>query len=279
LNESFSMFLTISGAFGAAATAQVISHIYTLKREDIKNKKEAFQNLYSPTLFKVLEYIEFEGFNRSPLESFNGPLDSEQISKEIVDIIGSNLKYAEVDLINTYHDVLGLESLLSTQLQSKRQDKTKDRLICERVKLSNMFLTQYLKISKDLNLDLKSVNEKIETPLFFSHFFLLLRESSYISKPSSWDIFNYYYLLEHVLSSKIGYLEKIIELRKELDDAKNNSSKSDTNELIISEKLSNTYSFFYEFSEKFEELNPKLAEYWNAMIDENHSLYLRYLQS
>jgi hypothetical protein len=277
LDNSLATFLSISGAFGAAAIAQIISHKFTLNREDKKYKKEAFQNLYSPTLFKILEYIETEGYNHSSLEPYPTILNTGEKFKEASTLIGSNLKYAEVDLINSYHDILGIASAMNIQVQTKRQDQIKDLLISEKIKLSNIFLTQYLNVSKELKLDLTSVNEKINVPLFFSHVFLLLKESSFIHKPSSKSILKYYQVMDYVLISHKQYPKRIIEIRRNLYNAMNKTSH--TNEPVITEALSNTYGFFYEFTEKFEEIDLKLADYWKSMIDEQHSLYLRWLKS
>ncbi|MDL5143642.1 hypothetical protein [Bacillus atrophaeus] len=51
---------TVLGTLTAAFLGQVFSHRYSQKREELKLKKESFQNLYSPVVFKVIKYLELE---------------------------------------------------------------------------------------------------------------------------------------------------------------------------------------------------------------------------
>jgi hypothetical protein len=272
---SLTTAFTIIGSLAAASTAQIVSHILTKKREDKKDKKEAFQNLYSPTVFKVMDYIQTEGINNNPLfaekdeEEFE---DTDLIFKGIMKQIGSNLKYAEVDLISAYNDVLSIETVDTPNFSAAKASKNMN-IITERMILANIFLSRYMKISKELKLENRSILERFETPYFFSHFYLLVTECFYLTDPKGWEIFELYHMIETNLIPDNNYLERIIEIRDKLHIAQFHTTKS--NDPSVEDAYSSAYSLFYEFVDDFAYLSEERAEDWKEMIDENHHFWFQ----
>lgn len=83
---------SIIGAFGAASTAQVVSHRLTQKREEEKYLKECLQKLYSPLIFRIIYYLDSESNNNILKDEFNNE-DDDEIKNHIVIQIKSLMKY------------------------------------------------------------------------------------------------------------------------------------------------------------------------------------------
>jgi hypothetical protein len=226
IRESFSMAfslstaLTIIGSFGAASSAQIVSHILTQKREDKKYKKECLQNLYSPTILTVIDYIKLEGHNKSPLSFYNkSATNTKLLFEQIMDNIGSNIKYAEADLINIYQEVRNIENVLEpdSSLDDEVEEDISDHVMNLRMTLANLFFSQYIKVNNILKSNSNSITEKIIAPYFFSHFYLLVKECFYLNDNLSSEILALYDLVETILLPENNFLEKIIYIREELN--------------------------------------------------------------
>jgi hypothetical protein len=267
MSTSITTALTIIGSFGAASTAQIVSHILTQKREDKKYKKECLQNLYSPIVFKLINYIEYEGKNHSPL--LTETYDSSNLFKEVTKCIGNNLKYADVDLINIYQEILGSQSE-SEVLEFYRWSNTdiSDEEMTSRITLINIFFTQFLEINKALKSNSQFVDEKLKTPYFFTHFYLLIKECLYYYEGvSSAQIFEMYDLIETTFYQINNFTERVIEIRKELYSVMYTSLYKDN--LRVRDAYLSAYQFLYEFVDEFSYFSEERASEWKDLLDEN----------
>ncbi|MEC0250554.1 hypothetical protein [Bacillus halotolerans] len=119
------------------------------KKGRLKQKKESFQNLYSPTIHHVTNYLYKEIdkqtdiiFNYKDEEDFADEDDyfnPEKLFLEAFSLIGDNLKYANLELIMQYQDIKSTNKLGKQFLSI---DKT--------IKLCDIFITDYIKISKEI---------------------------------------------------------------------------------------------------------------------------------
>ncbi|KAB2355885.1 hypothetical protein [Bacillus toyonensis] len=91
-------FAAISGII-----AQYASHNLSKKREEEKDLKESYQNLYSPLLYEVTKYIDVETTFRG--DALKDTFNKEDVFNEIKRSIKLNLKYAPFELIRAYEEV------------------------------------------------------------------------------------------------------------------------------------------------------------------------------
>lgn len=268
---SLTTALTILGSFGAASTAQIVSHILTQKREDLKYKKECLQNLYSPNIFKVIDYIRLQGRNYSPLYDKFG--STEALFQEILKDIGKNLKFADADLINIYEENRYIEIEIDINTESDLDDEYEELLndheLTQRITLANLFFSQYLEINKALKSHSNSITEKLIPPYFFSHFYLLVKECSYYGFSSA-DILELYDLIETTLIPTNNYIERIVEIRNELDNVMNTPAYK--NRKRVTEAYASAYQFLYEFVDEFSYLSDARAANWKELLENNLSI-------
>ncbi|MFU1904190.1 hypothetical protein ACM6RL_29185 [Bacillus thuringiensis] len=159
----WTIIFSIAGAFGAASTAQYFSHRLTLKREDEKYKKEKYQKFYSPLVFKIVKYIEAEGSKISGVNRSTNP-DPNQIFTSIITTIEKNIQYADSDFIKIYEEAKTAEmvdyledddfNFLMKFLASMQFDS--------HLNAFEQFFTDYLKISKDLNVLSSKVEKEVK---------------------------------------------------------------------------------------------------------------------
>lgn len=258
---SLTTAFTIIGSFGAASTAQIVGHILTKKREEKKFKKECLQNLYSPTLFKVLDYLHLEGGKHCPSPFYSKNIDTTPIFDKVMDNIGENLKYAEVDLINIYQE------LKYNYVTNTFTDNDDDYFTTERIRLCNILITQYLHIAKELKTESKLLSEKIAGPYFFSHFYLLVKDIVHLMDIPSKDILSLYDLVETILLPQNNFIEGITEIRKRLFGL-NYTSLSKFNNLSEVTHIE-AYQFLYEMVDEFSIISESRAEEWKMSLDDN----------
>ncbi len=166
--------ITLIGAFGAASTAQFFSHQLTLKREDEKYKKEKYQNLYSPLIFKIANYIKAEGESAKektkPYQSIQSQTsddkpriyaglielpDSDFIFKEIMSILEKNLKYANTSFIQVYEQfnsnvIVSNNPNLPNDFKESVSERRKDDALKHRMRMCEEFISEYMNISEQL---------------------------------------------------------------------------------------------------------------------------------
>lgn len=109
--------ITLSGAL----IAQVISHWFSIRREDKKYLKECYQNLYSPVLWKVLKYMDAKTVFYKPL--LKKDFDVKEPFEQALNIFGENLKYASTELIHSYENVKEREMYQHLNDQQKGIDE------------------------------------------------------------------------------------------------------------------------------------------------------------
>ncbi|NOU99322.1 hypothetical protein [Paenibacillus planticolens] len=96
--------ITASVAFTAAVVAQIISHWFTKKRENIKYNKEVYQKMYAPILFDLYVYLDVETVFRRSHDIKNG-IDVSVIKEKILKHITDNLMYGTPQVISAFHNV------------------------------------------------------------------------------------------------------------------------------------------------------------------------------
>lgn len=153
----WTIIFSIGGAFGAASTAQYVSHHLTGKREDRKYKKEKYQKFYSPLVFKIIKYIEAEGSKISEINRSLNP-DPDLIFASIITSVEENIQYANSDFIRIYEETKTLEMILNSYDDDPRRDFIDFRQFDNYLSAFEQFFTDYLIISKDL----KVLSSKVE---------------------------------------------------------------------------------------------------------------------
>ncbi|WP_191556436.1 hypothetical protein [Metabacillus idriensis] len=95
---------TLIGAFFGAGIAQYFSHHLTKEREKTSSNRNNYQKLYSPILLKIFMFYRVSTHYRKGHDILPN-VNEEEILKEIVDHIGSNLMYATPRIISDYYNV------------------------------------------------------------------------------------------------------------------------------------------------------------------------------
>lgn len=193
-------------ALGAAATGQIIAHHFSQSREDIKFKKECFQNLYSPVIVKIDNYLfaehqksialktkSEEEYNLEYKDDYFNP---NRLFTEIVDTVGSNLKYANQELIMRYQDTIALPHI-DDSLADWPEPK---------IEFCDIFLTEYVQLSKDLGVYSPKIKETVEGCLAFTQLFKLFLIVGYDS--------NELIRQQLIIGNLSKYLNKIVKLNK-----------------------------------------------------------------
>ncbi|KJD57386.1 hypothetical protein UZ38_10765 [Bacillus amyloliquefaciens] len=205
---------TVTGTLTAAFLGQVFAHRYSQKREDIKFKKECFQNLYSPVVVKIDSYIFAENQKTFYLElmteeEYNVKFEDDYYNPrtlftEIVDTVGLNLKYANQELIMKYQDIIALHQI----------DDSLANWYEPKIHFCDIFLLEYVQLSKDLGVYSPKIKEKVEGGLFFTQLFKLLTNSGYGNFKEE--------LLHHLLIVETfsGNLSKVVKLNNKFKKKK-----------------------------------------------------------
>lgn len=185
--EQILPIVSVFGGFTGASIGQVVGHYFTQNRDTTKDKKEKYQNFFSPLAFKIVLYIKCEaayyimkttpGCMRQP---FPHP---RKIFQEILDTLKTNIKYATPEIMSSYeklnrisvfsmpvseltgvnkvhYEILDRESFENTQ-SDDWEDFSKYRF-----EFCKLFLSEYLTISKDLESISSSIEAEISDTLF-----------------------------------------------------------------------------------------------------------------
>lgn len=177
--------VTVIGAFGAASTAQFFSHKLTLKRENEKYDKERYQNLYSPLIFKVMNYIVAEGELMKEKTSPPVKKDVKETDKpksyviakielpepdiifeEIMSILEKNLKYASSTFIQVYEEFNSYQMIpkdpnIPEDFKANIVSGRKDMALERRMKMCEEFLDDYLNSSEELGMLSKDIGHHV----------------------------------------------------------------------------------------------------------------------
>lgn len=262
---SFTTALTILGSFGAASTAQIVSHILTQKREDKKNKKECLQNLYSPSVLLLIDLIQYEGYHHCSEPTIRSKFnDKEILIVQVLDNMGQNLKFADADLINCYQTLRN--SFNRNDPKEALDDPTNLYIWDSVIELTEIFFAHFIKINKSLKSDSNSIMNKIEAPYFFCQFYLLFNDcfARYKDNNTHSMIFSFYDLIEFILFPINNYTERILKIRKELEIVYSNKYKDNQRGI---EAFIDAHQFFYEIADEFSIASLERATNFKTTID------------
>lgn len=209
------IILSIAGAFGAASTAQYISHHLTLKREDEKYKKERYQNFHSPLIFKVINYLYAEECHRGNVNLSSVP-KPDTILKEILVIIEKNLRYADSKLVEIYESSK-LKELIENPPDENDHFNRFNKLMefSTRIIVFEEFLNEYITISKELNVLSVALERNILGYIAICRMFKLT--SGYAFGEISEIVITYgSYIVSLMKNSYPGLLQKIDDVETEI---------------------------------------------------------------
>ncbi|MDA1553047.1 hypothetical protein [Bacillus cereus group sp. TH243-3LC] len=196
------------GAFGGAAFGQICSHFLTQNRDTKKEKKENFQNLYSPIAHKIVTYIDCEHyhFKKEILGMVGGTYTEPSVAfKEILVTLKKNIKYATPEIMSMYEELNRLLNVPEERISWNNYRKT-------RMEFCESFLTQYLKISKDLKALLPSTENLFIETLFICKFDLLCH-ASYCKHLQPIFLSNSKFIIKSIKNTN--------QLNKQIDKARN----------------------------------------------------------
>ncbi|MET3689557.1 hypothetical protein ABIC37_005107 [Priestia megaterium] len=222
--------VTIMGSFGAASTAQIISHVLTNNREKKKHDKECLQNLYSPVIFRIVDYLEVEykksethirlkgmeidvlisnSYHKERRQRYEEYiLEASSIFKVVIESISKNLKYAHSSLILAYEDHEALSASF------KENEINNFQVFSKKIKICRELLIEFVRISNKLDALSKPMLEKVQGALFFTEFYLLLLDCNY--EILAEKIIKYYEGLSKIPLNESNYLDRIAYIRKEI---------------------------------------------------------------
>ncbi|WP_368895084.1 hypothetical protein [Priestia megaterium] len=262
--------ITIIGSLGVASTAQVISHLFSQKRDTEKYNKECLQNLYSPIIFPIVEYINGEAYRNSATEAEwfdetefeKDPLNPDRSFKKTMEHISKNMKYAHTDLIIKYEELKFLTELYNKE----REDRS--ILLRHSMDLYGECLIEFIKISEQLGTLSNRIKQKLNPALFFTQFYLLLIECEIFSLiDDSPHIVNY---LEDILNTEGNFLNRILDIRKKINYTNKNSNNEDKDK--IEQTFQNAYDLFHEIINELHKKDPERAHIWKDNLENNWGL-------
>jgi hypothetical protein len=269
--------ITVAGAFGAAFAGQYFANKFTRKRENEKAMKDSLQHIYSPLVYKIINYLSKESDladltpnphlgehyieNSQYLDTLIHD-DTNALFKEIMEIIGEKLTYAHQDLIMLYENTKNYDDY--NYAEYKASLMLPIMTLWSRIELCSTFLSDYLLINRKLNTLSKPVKEKIEGPYFFCQVLLIL-----FNVRQHELALNYAFRSKDLIQLSIGedlaLLKKAESIRKELDHFSINLESFSN---IKAEDLeSEAYHFLSELIDAMEELEPEIAVTWCNEID------------
>jgi hypothetical protein len=250
--------VTILVPFGAAYIGQILSHRYSKKREEEKYKKECLQNLYSPIVFRIRDYIQLENHKArvkgNVISDKGNPLNPETIFAEIMDYVGKNMKYADPDLIMRYEII---KSVSNTD-EDSNESGDNSFLFQLQMELCGEFLIEFIKVSKEAGTLSRSVEDNLKPPLFFTQFYLLLRDCKcWELADTSNEQFN---LIEKAFSpDDKGFLEKILITRKKIyREHKRNYKDCSSRE----ETFAEAFQFIHKVIDEIPNIYTEATERW-----------------
>ncbi|MGD7053967.1 hypothetical protein [Sutcliffiella horikoshii] len=169
--------ITVASTFGAAFAGQFFAHKYARQREKEKHLKESLQNLYSPLVYRILDYLNEEC--EKSLRTINPYLgevevdvphipeeNTNEMFRSILTFIGENLTYADQNLMMKYE--------IANKFGEFNYGQDKSSLVSTissfgiRIELCSAFVSEYLLINKELKTLSKRVRDEIESLYFFS---------------------------------------------------------------------------------------------------------------
>ncbi|MDT0144870.1 hypothetical protein Q9R38_00015 [Priestia aryabhattai] len=264
--------ITITGSFGAASTAQIISHILTNKREIKKYERDCLQNLYSPLVLKVVKYFSREADKiifhevmvnfdidevkiKKDYEEMS--LEANSIFEEIIECVGKNLKYAHPSLIVEYEEAIYKEESKHLFGGFNYIPHTNDYSFEQRIKVCRELLLEFIRISEKLDALSDALRVKIQGSLFFTELYPLLERCGY--KKLARHVVKYMGDIMIALTRKNNLLSEIVYIRKQLDIAE------DT--IKFEEVRADACQFLYELGDQICTLEVNSPEDWKDQLE------------
>ncbi|MET1123271.1 hypothetical protein P5618_029645 (plasmid) [Priestia megaterium] len=265
--------ITIIGSLSAASTAQIVSHILTNRREKKKYERECLQNLYSPVIFTIIDYLEAENdkaISISVMEAMEDEsemidekkyeeysLKPDSIFEKILESVTKNLKYAHPSLIMAYEEVKSLTDTF--------KDNTEEYsfIFYARIEMCRELLVEFIRISTELKAISRNVQERLYGSLFFTEFYLLLIQCNY------WSLaevsIKHFGLINTILLPKNNFLSRISNIRKEISRVTDTPAYKDRNR--YEEAITDAYHFLHEIIDEFSILSEDDADYWRDELE------------
>ena len=274
------MVISILGSLGVASIAQVISHGLAQKREDNKYNKECLQNLYSPMIFRIRDYINGEAYRESVFttdyyntsEYLEDPQNPDILLKKIMEHLESNLKYSSAEMIMKYEEVRIMLELYNDE----REDRAV--LLKPTMDLCGEFLMEFIKISKELDILSNTIKKEITSALLFTQFYLLISDIGlYYIRMESPYLINFLNYRELSLSTQDNWAQKCINLRQKIKSTmKEIDNINDLDEELIGETLELLFDIINEFSKYSSNAND-IAKSWLEVLNETQNLRAKIL--
>lgn len=256
---------TLIGAFIGACIAQYFSHLLSLKRENIKYLREAYEELYAPILLDVYAYIDITtSFERN--REIKSDINEQDIKQKIINHIGNKLIYSSPSLIWAYNTVKKAEYKVD---YSDYNDKLNE------LNLILTFLNELRILAENTAIfDKKSYRNLINT-IFLYKLWVIFTElyndfdystsilcCKHFFNYNKLNMRNYRRICRHSLINKIK--EKIFEKMKFLGEFNNKSYINYIKYLISDRKEQINLNNIFEYSgEKIKEnfdYNPQLIQ-------------------
>lgn len=260
---NWAMAITIMGSFGAASTAQIVSHVLTNRREKKKYERECLQNLYFPVVFRIVEYIEGESDKAVLMddEEFDErefakhPSNPDPIFERIIESVGENLKYAHPNLIIRYQEVKVITDLF------KENQGDYSVFFDQRIQLCREFLLEFIRLSNELGTLSKAIYDKLKAPLFFTEFYLLLQNCCF--EGLARNSIRHFHLIEACLKPENNFTSRIADIRQRIGDVPHRAPHKN----IYEETFIESYQFLHEIIDEFSMIVEEEGEYWRNELE------------
>ncbi len=139
----------------------------------------------------VLETMSSEEYNQKYKDDYFNP---NRLFNEIIDAVGSNLKYANQELIMQYQDTIALP----------RIDDSLTDWAEPKIEFCDIFLTDYVQLSKELGVYSPKIRATVEGGLAFTQLFKLLVKAGY----NPYELIRFLLIIEY-LSEYLNKISKI----------------------------------------------------------------------
>ncbi|CAH0272021.1 hypothetical protein SRABI80_03495 [Peribacillus frigoritolerans] len=137
----------------------------------------------------------------------------------------------------------------------------------DRISICNVFISQYIEISKKLKTLSKKLESRLKGPYFFTHFCLLVEEC--LRDPIFFDsLFKYMDLTENIMERQNNYLERIRAIRNEISNEKDFQKRQEA----LIEALQFLFVICDEFShtKTYRGSEEERAEFLRSFLDKEH---------
>lgn len=262
--------ITIIGSFGAASTAQIVSHILTNKREKNKYERECLQNLYAPVVFiideyicaehtreQVLPYIEFSEYQ----EKFENP---DSIFKKLLSFLSDNLRYATPSIIMAYQECRSIREDMEDNIKDE-DEKYYSLTFNLKMKMCRELILEFIKISSELGALSKSVRDSFSNNLFFIEVCLLLEDCALYSLADKPIKYMSPIIRTLININENDFLNRITSIRKEIIRATETNAYKDRNR--HKEVITDAYHFLHEIIDEYSLLSGEDTDDWRNELE------------